>query len=165
MNPRLTQYPWRLKRFLDILQLAYSHLEPASRRKVTMDTISERIIRLAGNVKTPLVLSGLVAVILYLIYRQILSMNIFDNIGGQSTSSIVQNIIEKMFILAIVSLLLGVASYILTLLLSRKIVSKSSKVELIDASLDPGDSQYEQVIDDGKKKIQIKKDLGRNRDD
>ncbi|OGO74867.1 MAG: hypothetical protein A3K45_03600 [Chloroflexi bacterium RIFOXYC12_FULL_59_14] len=112
-----------------------------------------KFINLAGKIKTPLTLSGLVVVILYAVYRQVLSLNIFENIGANSTFVLLQNILDKIFWLALISILLGVASYLVTFILSRQAPRSSSSVSLIDASLDPHDSPYEQHIENGKKKI------------
>lgn len=51
---------------------------------------------------------------------------------------------------------LGVASYIGKVLLNRNNESKASDLTLIDASLDPHDSPYEQTIEDGIKIIRHK---------
>jgi hypothetical protein len=110
----------------------------------------------AGKVKTPLTLSGAVIVVLYAIYKQVLSLSVFANVGADSTFIILQSILNKLFWLALIAIVLGVASYLTTFILGRKAPTSSSNVSLIDASLDPHDSPYEQVIEAGRKTVKPK---------
>src|SRR5438067_2551359 len=96
----------------------------------------QALLNLAVKIRTPLALAGLVIVIFYAIYKEILSLNIFEKVGGTSTFLIIENIIDKVFWLAIVALVLGVLSYLFTYFLSYKNKPLSSNVSLIDASLD-----------------------------
>jgi len=121
-----------------------------------MKSTSEKLFILAGKVKTPLILSGLVVSVLYGIYKQILSLDVFENIGANSTFVILQSMLEKVFWLALISIVLGVASYLTTFVLSRKQPAHKSNVSLIDASLDPHNSAYEQNNEKGKKNIKPK---------
>ncbi len=121
-----------------------------------MNSNIQEIMKLAVKVRTPLALAGLTVVILYAIDKEILSLDVFEKIGGSGTLLLLQDILDKLFWLALVALVLGIASYVLTILLSYKSQSHSSNVKLIDASLDPHDSPYEQTIEDGKKKIRYK---------
>jgi hypothetical protein len=116
-----------------------------------------KALKIANKVKTPLSLAGITIIVLYAIYRQILSLDIFENIGQDSTFILLQNILDKLFWLALISILLGVFSYLVTIILNRKLRSHSSRVTLIDASLDPKDSPYVQIEEEGKKKIKPKK--------
>jgi hypothetical protein len=121
-----------------------------------MKEISEKLFVLAGKVKTPLVLAGLVVSVLYGIYKQILSLDVFENVGSNSTFIILQNMLEKVFWLALISIVLGVASYLTTFILGRKQPNLKSNVSLLDASLDPHNSTYEQDNRKGKKTIKPK---------
>ncbi|SRR6266567_4151299 len=116
------------------------------------------LINLAAKVRTPLSLAGLIIVVLFLIYRQLLSLNIFENVGSNATFLILEDILNKLFWLAIVALVLGIASYLTTSILTHKnqAQTRTSHVELIDASLDPHDSPYEQSIEGGRKIIRYK---------
>ncbi len=71
-----------------------------------------KLFAVADRVKTPLALAGTVVIALYLIYRQVLSLSIFSNIGSQPTFLVIQSIIDKLFWLAILALVLGVGSYL-----------------------------------------------------
>jgi Na+/glutamate symporter len=122
-----------------------------------MSSHIEKLAALTSKVRTPLALSGLIMTILYALYRQVLSLKVFENIGAHPTFLLLQNVLEKLFWLAIIALILGVSSYLITVVLSYRMHSHSSDVTLIDASLDPNDSPYEQSEEGGRKKIQPKK--------
>ncbi len=113
----------------------------------------QELVNIAVKVRTPLALAGLTIVLLYAIYKEVLSLNVFEKIGGNATFILLQNILDKVFWLALVALVLGVVSYLITVLLGYKSQSRASNVRLIDASLDPHDSPYEQTIEGGRKKI------------
>jgi hypothetical protein len=116
----------------------------------------QALLKLAVKIRTPLALAGLVIVIFYAIYKEVLSLNIFANVGGNSTFLIIENIIDKVFWLAMVALVLGVISYLVPYFLSYRNKSLSSNVSLIDASLDQHNSPYQQYTEDGIKKIRHK---------
>src|SRR5713101_6238226 len=116
----------------------------------------QALLKLALKIRTPLALAGFVIIIFYAIYKEVLSLNIFANVGGNSTFLIIENIIDKVFWLAVLALVLGVISYLFTYLLSYKSKSLSSNVSLIDASLDRHSSAYQQYAEDGIKKIRYK---------
>ena len=99
----------------------------------------DKISALTAKIKTPLALSGFVFAVLYGIYRQVLSLNVFSNIGSSSTFQLLQDVLGKLFWLALVALILGVASYIAVPILNHRIQRKSSRVALLDASLVAGD--------------------------
>lgn len=111
------------------------------------------ILNLAAKVKTPLSLTGLIIVVLYAIYRQVLSLNVFENVGSNATFLILEDILDKLFWLALVALILGIISYLVTTFLAHKKQEHSSNVVLIDASLDRHDSPYEQTEENGRKVI------------
>jgi hypothetical protein len=115
-----------------------------------------KISAIATKIKTPLALSGLVFVVLYLLYRQVLSLDVFSNIGANSTFLLLQNVLGKLFLLALLALVLGVGSYLTSAILTHKVQRKSSNVELLDASLMDDDAGYEQVVEAGVKKIRRK---------
>lgn len=112
-----------------------------------------RLAAIAGKVKSPLTLSGIVVVVLYAIYRQVLSLDVFEKVGANSTLVLLQSILDKLYWIALVSIVLGVASYLTTFVLGRKPPISAAKVSLIDASLDPHDSPYKQIVEDGRSSI------------
>jgi hypothetical protein len=115
-----------------------------------------KVFVVAEKVKTPLALSGLVIVVLYLIFQKVLSLNVFSDIGSSNTFVLLQNILSMIFWLAVLAMVLGVGSYILSLVLKHKIDARSSNLQLINAGFDPRDSPYEEVTEDGKKIIRPK---------
>lgn len=117
---------------------------------------SDKLLSIASSLKTPFALAALVVAILYLIYRQVLSLGVFSNIGADPTFHLLQNVLDKLFWLALVAIILSLLSYIVTIVLRHKTPSRSSRVVLINASLDPRDSPYEQSVEDGVKTIRPK---------
>jgi hypothetical protein len=73
----------------------------------------ENILEIASKVSTPLGLGGLIVGALFLIFRQILSMNIFPQLSRQLGGNILIKIINSFLILALVAIVLGFTSYIL----------------------------------------------------
>src|SRR2546422_647729 len=107
----------------------------------------QELLNVGLKVRTPLALAGLALVVLYAIYKEVLSLNIFEKIGSNATFLVIQGILDKIFWLALIALVLGVATYLVTVILAHKSKSLASNVTLIDASLDPRDSPYEQHIE------------------
>src|SRR5713101_2070922 len=105
----------------------------------------ESIFRVANTIKTPLMLSAMALIILWSVYQKVLSLDIFANIGSDATYHLLNTVITYLFVLALVLGLLGIASYLVTLILRRRLPIISSNVDLIDASLDPRDSPYEET--------------------
>lgn len=114
---------------------------------------THKLLGVANKVKTPVALSAMVVLVLYAIYRQVLNLKVFSNIGSDPTFRLLQNVIDKMFWLALSALLLGVISYIVTFIFKKRMLVSRSAVTIIDASLDHKDSAYEQTIQNGKKTI------------
>lgn len=67
------------------------------------------------RVRTPLALAGLVVVVLYALYRQILGMDIFTRIGSGETFVLVDRVLLYLFILAVFAVALGAVGYILSI--------------------------------------------------
>jgi hypothetical protein len=95
----------------------------------------ETLARIASRIRTPLTLTGLVILVLYILYQQILSLGIFSNVSESSTVTLLTSIIDKIFWLAIICVFLGVGSYLLTLFLSRRGKTLHSSVELVDSNI------------------------------
>ncbi len=73
--------------------------------------MKDNVVKLFGvaeKVKTPLALSGMVIVVLYLIFNKVLSLNVFANIGESNTFILLQSVLSKVFWIAIVAIVLGV---------------------------------------------------------
>lgn len=67
------------------------------------------------RVRTPLALAGLVIVILYALYKQILEMDIFTEVGSDATFILIDRILTYLFILAVIAVILGGLGYILSI--------------------------------------------------
>lgn len=92
----------------------------------------DQLASVGSKVRTPLALCGLIVVVLYGIYRQILSLDIFSKVGETSTVVLIGGILDKLFWLAMVALVMGIASHVLVLILKSRARRRAS-VELIDA--------------------------------
>ncbi len=79
----------------------------------------DKIFAIAIKVKTPLSITGLTIAILYLIIRQILSLDIFANVGEEKTFLFLSSVLDKIFWLAIIALFLGVSGYIFSFLFKK----------------------------------------------
>ena len=73
----------------------------------------EKLLSVASTIRTPLALAGVVTVILYAIYQQVLGLDVFDNIGSDSTFALLLSIIDKLFYIALLAILLGVVCYLI----------------------------------------------------
>jgi hypothetical protein len=74
-----------------------------------------KFFQVVSRIKTPLVLSGVVVVALYGIYKTVLALDVFEKVGGESTYRLLDSVLSKIFWLAMVSIVLGVGSYLVTM--------------------------------------------------
>ena len=74
----------------------------------------ERILEIASSVSTPLALSGLIAAIFFLVLRQIVAKNIFPQLTKAVGGDLLKLIVERLFVLALIAMVLGFAGYIVT---------------------------------------------------
>src|SRR5690554_4911264 len=70
------------------------------------------IFEIATNVSTPLILAGFFAAAFFFIARQIIKANIFPRLTRQLSGDIIKIIIERLFILALIAMVLGFIGYI-----------------------------------------------------
>jgi hypothetical protein len=82
--------------------------------KGSLEGSMERILEIASNVSTPLALSGLIAAIFFLVLRQIVAKNIFPKLTRSVGGDLLKLIVERLFILALIAMVLGFAGYIVT---------------------------------------------------
>jgi len=66
------------------------------------------------KIRTPLSLAGLVILVLYAVYRQILSLKIFPTLSETSASVLLNGLVTGLFWLALVAIVLGVVSHFLS---------------------------------------------------
>src|SRR5262249_33829932 len=72
------------------------------------------IFEIASKVSTPLGLGGLIAAIVFFIFREILSKNFLPTLSRGASGAIIQNIVNKLFYLAVLALCLGFIGYVMT---------------------------------------------------
>src|SRR5882724_3655573 len=86
----------------------------------------EGLLSVASKVGTPLALAGIIVIVLYALYKQVLALKLFAPIGAGPTSRLLQHVLNKLFWLALIALILGVASYVLTVIFPLSTPSHSS---------------------------------------
>ncbi|NIH87973.1 hypothetical protein [Amycolatopsis granulosa] len=101
----------------------------------------ESLVRVAGRLRTPLTLAGLTALILYLIYEQVLGLPVLTPLQSSDTFAVVDSIVSKVFWLAVLAVVLGFAGFVLTALVRLRPPLKRSAVSLVSTSLDPALSE------------------------
>jgi uncharacterized membrane protein YhdT len=71
------------------------------------------IFEVASNISTPLALSGFMAAVLFFVFRQIVAKNIFPKLNAVMGGTILRDIINKLFILALIAMVLGFAGWVI----------------------------------------------------
>jgi hypothetical protein len=74
--------------------------------------MDNKLFEIASKVARPLSLASITLIALYLIYRAILGLNIFSPLEETNTFSLLRIVADRIFYLALFSLLLGVFSYL-----------------------------------------------------
>lgn len=72
----------------------------------------ENIFDIATNISTPLMLAGFFAAAFFFIARQVIKANIFPQLTKQLSGDIIKFIIQRLFILALIAMILGFTGYI-----------------------------------------------------
>lgn len=113
-----------------------------------------QLLSIANRIKTPISIISLVVIILYLIFKQILELDIFTKVGEKNTYLLLDNILNKIFWFAIIVLVFGVLLYILSYTLKNKNKTMlKSNVKLLSSTNDSKMSDHKQTIDSKGKKI------------
>ena len=73
--------------------------------------MDKKILEVALRVKTPVTLTAFALVILYALYQLILGQGIFSNLDQDKTFSIINTLISYVFIVALVTLVLGIVAH------------------------------------------------------
>jgi hypothetical protein len=73
-----------------------------------------RVGGVLNRIKTPLTLAGLALMIFYGIVNKLLSLKIYPQLTQSAGASLLTRLLDYAFILAIVALVLGVASFLVT---------------------------------------------------
>jgi lysozyme len=85
------------------------------------------LLNVTSKIGTPLALAGIIVIVLYALYKQVLALNLFAPIDAAPTARLLQNVLNKLFWLALIALILGVASYIVTALFPQDTQPTSSE--------------------------------------
>ena len=73
-----------------------------------------KIFKIVERAKTPLSITGISLMIMYLIIKKVLELDIYENVGAENTFKIIDKIINYIFAVAVISLLLGITAYIIS---------------------------------------------------
>lgn len=79
-----------------------------------------KIFSIIEKIKPPLSITGIALLIMYLVIKQILGLNIYENVGAENTFKIIDKIINYLFVIAIVSLALGIGAYCISKLKKKQ---------------------------------------------
>lgn len=74
--------------------------------------MDNKLFEIASKITRPLSLASITLIALYLIYRTILGLNVFSPLEETSTFALLKFLADRIFYLALFSLLLGVISYL-----------------------------------------------------
>lgn len=97
----------------------------------------EKIFEIASNVGTPLALAGLTAAVLFFTYRAIIKLKIFSKQKEQNAFKIINKILNYLFVLSLVSIVLGVGSYLISnVVFDSKKNSKDPPIEELQPKFD-----------------------------
>jgi len=74
---------------------------------------------------------------MYAVYLRVLKLRVFQPVGSKGTLSILHSILGKLFWLAVITLILGLGSYLVSLYVHKQPAKLESSTRLIDARVDP----------------------------
>ena len=77
----------------------------------------DKLFEVASNVSTPLALGGFLAAVLFWIFRQIVAKDIFPRLNAAVGAELLKLIVERLFVLALIAMVLGFVAYILVTML------------------------------------------------
>ncbi len=80
----------------------------------------EKIFEIASQVSTPLALAGFFAALVFFIFRQIVAKNIFPRLTAAIGADLLKLIIDRLFVLALVAMVLGFIGYVVPQLITRQ---------------------------------------------
>ena len=96
------------------------------------------IFDLATKISTPLALGGLLAAILFFILRQLLAKDIFPQLARVSSAKIITTIINRLFVLALIAMLLGFAGFVVPIF--------TSPAQLVEEEASVGERESQAAI-------------------
>ena len=90
------------------------------------------LFRIASSASTPLALSGFFAAAVFLILRQIIAKNIFPKLTSSLGAEVIVLVINRIFVLALVAMILGSVGYALTRLAPAAAGKANNRGEALD---------------------------------
>ncbi len=116
------------------------------------------VFEITSHISTPLMLAGIFASVLFFIFRQILKKKIFPSFTKAAGYEVIKTIIDKIFLLALVSMFFGFAGYVITIIVQPNQAKKS----LDQVSKDDAQGKVDIPISNqrNKKNINIINDYG-----
>jgi cbb3-type cytochrome oxidase subunit 3 len=101
----------------------------------------ERVFEIATSVASPLALGGFFAAVVFFIFRQIIAKNIFPSLTASHGAAVLRLIIERLFVLALVAMILGFIAYLVLTILPKQTAAAASEASVasrtITVPLDP----------------------------
>jgi hypothetical protein len=92
-----------------------------------------KLIEIAAKIGTPLALAGLTVAVLFLVYRAIIKSGLLSTVHASHTFKILNRVLTYVFVLALVAIALGVASYLVPSVVERP--RKVSELEVTDLAV------------------------------
>lgn len=92
-----------------------------------------KLFEIATRIGTPLALAGLVVGVMYLLYKSLLEGRLLSSISPGHSYRIINRIINFVFILSVIALALGVACYVLTVMIPQR--RTTSALEFTDLAV------------------------------
>jgi hypothetical protein len=92
----------------------------------------DNILEVASKVSTPLALGGVVVAILFGLFKQIIGGGFFPKLTQAFSGALLQNVVNKVFYLALVAIFLGFLAYIIPLFAGK---APGSDVQSVSFSL------------------------------
>lgn len=73
----------------------------------------EAIFNIAAQISTPLALGGFFAAVVFFVFKRVLTQDLLRRLTSLHSAEIIKKIIDKLFVLALVAMVLGFLAYIL----------------------------------------------------
>lgn len=83
--------------------------------------MNEKLFEIASKITRPISVASIVVIALYLIYRAILSLNVFHTLSESNSFILLDSIVNRIFILAVIALVLGTISFLYVQLAKNKL--------------------------------------------
>ena len=110
----------------------------------------DNLLNVATKIKAPLTLTALAIIVFYLVLRQVLALDIFVSLTSATTYKLVGSLLDKVFWLALVSLLVGALLYVFSIYVEKKSTTAPA-VTLLDARVNEQLSPYQAEKSDHQK--------------